>query len=81
VQYCADRSAHFVNDLARSNKLFTDVLEGAGFDPAERIGPAMLRELDEANSAYRAVYTGGSRRRAQHDHAGGKLVPGRIEVL
>jgi hypothetical protein len=47
VQYCADRSAHFVNDLARCNKLFTDVLEGAGFDPAERIGPAMLRELDE----------------------------------
>jgi hypothetical protein len=57
VQYCADRWAHFVNDLARSNKLFTDVLEGAGFDPAERIGPAMLRELDEANSAYRGRCT------------------------
>jgi hypothetical protein len=46
--------AHFVNDVARSNKLFTDVLEGecAGFDPGGRTGPAMLRELDEAILAF-----------------------------
>ncbi len=46
--------AHFVNDVARSNKLFTDVIEGecAGFVPSGRTGPALLRELDEAILAF-----------------------------
>jgi hypothetical protein len=46
--------AHFVNDVARSNKLFTDVIksECAGFEPSGRTGPALLRELDEAILAF-----------------------------
>jgi hypothetical protein len=46
--------AHFVNDVARSNKLLTEVLEGecAGIDAAGRTGPALLRELDEAILAF-----------------------------
>ena len=46
--------ASFVNDAARSNKLFTSVIEGecAGFDLAGRTPQALLAELDEAIMAY-----------------------------
>jgi len=46
--------ANFVNDVARSNKLFASVLEreGAGFDGAGRTSPALLQELDEAILAF-----------------------------
>ena len=46
--------AHFVNDVARSNKLFTSVIEGecAGFDGAGRTPASLLEELDEAILAY-----------------------------
>jgi hypothetical protein len=46
--------ANFVNDAARSNKLFTSVRERetAGFDLAGRASDALLRELDEAILAY-----------------------------
>jgi hypothetical protein len=46
--------AHFVNDVARSNKLFSAVLERecAGFDASGRTGPALLQELDEAILAF-----------------------------
>jgi hypothetical protein len=46
--------ANFVNDAARSNKLFTPVLEreGAGFDGAGRTPHACLQELDEAILAF-----------------------------
>ena len=46
--------AGFVNDAARSNKLFTSVFEGecAGFDVGDRTPPALLGELDEAILAF-----------------------------
>jgi hypothetical protein len=46
--------AHFVNDVARSDKLFTSVIEGecAGFDGAGRTPASLLEELDEAILAY-----------------------------
>jgi hypothetical protein len=46
--------AHFVNDSARSNKLFAPVIEqeGAGVDTAGRTPASLLRELDEAILAY-----------------------------
>jgi len=46
--------ANFVNDAARSNKLFTSVLERecAGFDGAGRTPAASLQELDEAILAF-----------------------------
>jgi hypothetical protein len=46
--------AHFVNDVARSNKLQTSVIEQecAGFDPSGRAPEAVLRELDEAILAF-----------------------------
>lgn len=46
--------AHFVNDVARSNKLGTEVLqkELAGFEPSSQMGPALLGELDEAILAF-----------------------------
>ena len=46
--------AGFVNDAARSNKLFTPVIERecAGFDVADRTPQALLAELDEAILAY-----------------------------
>ena len=46
--------AHFVNDVARSNKLQTSVLEAecAGVDLTGRTPDALLRELDEAILAY-----------------------------
>jgi hypothetical protein len=46
--------AHFVNDVARTNKLHTEVLEDecGGFDPSGRTGPALLKELDEAILAF-----------------------------
>src|SRR5262245_5172064 len=46
--------ANFVNDVARSNKLFTSVLERetAGFDGSGRTPDGLLRELDEAVLAF-----------------------------
>jgi hypothetical protein len=46
--------ANFVNDVARSNKLFTSVVERdcAGFDGTARTPHALLRELDEAILAF-----------------------------
>jgi hypothetical protein len=46
--------AHFVNDSARSNKLFASVLEReqAGFDATGRAPQALLAELDEAILAF-----------------------------
>ena len=46
--------ANFVNDAARSNKLFTSVIESecAGFDVAGRTPQALLAELDEAILAF-----------------------------
>jgi hypothetical protein len=46
--------ANFVNDAARSNKLFASVLEGecGGFDAAGRTPHALLAELDEAILAF-----------------------------
>jgi hypothetical protein len=46
--------AGFVNDAARSNKLFTPVIESecAGFDVADRTPQALLAELDEAILAF-----------------------------
>jgi hypothetical protein len=46
--------AHFVNDVARSNKLFASVMEGecAGVDLRGRAPEALLRELDEAILAF-----------------------------
>src|SRR6267378_4074586 len=46
--------ANFVNDVARSNKLVTPVLERecAGFDASGRTPPALLDELDEAILAF-----------------------------
>jgi hypothetical protein len=46
--------AHFVNDVARSNKLFASVMEAecAGFDLRGRTSEALLRELDEAILAF-----------------------------
>jgi hypothetical protein len=46
--------ANFVNDVARSNKLFTSVLERetAGFDGSARTPGALLQELDEAVLAF-----------------------------
>ncbi len=46
--------ANFVNDAARSNKLFTSVRERecAGFDLAGRSPQALLQELDEAILAF-----------------------------
>src|SRR5207245_7908360 len=45
---------NFVNDVARSNKLHTSVLEGerAGFDRTGRSPQELLRELDEAILAF-----------------------------
>ena len=44
------RRYDFVNDVARSNKLFTSLLEAecAGFDVADRTPAALLVELDDA---------------------------------
>jgi hypothetical protein len=67
--------AHFVNDVARSDKLFTSVIEGecAGFDGAGRTPASLLQELDEAILAYdvprttaiaNAYLTSGADRRA-----------------
>ena len=67
--------AHFVNDVARSDKLFTSVIEGecAGFDGAGRTPASLLEELDEAILAYdvprttaiaNAYLTSGADRRA-----------------
>jgi hypothetical protein len=46
--------ANFVNDVARSNKLYTSVIEGdcAGFDASGRSPAALLEELDEAILAF-----------------------------
>jgi len=46
--------AHFVNDTARSNKLFSSLLEGevARFDAGGRAPEALLQELDEAILAF-----------------------------
>lgn len=46
--------ANFVNDVARSNKLTSSVLEQecAGFDVTGRTPEALLRDLDEAILAY-----------------------------
>jgi hypothetical protein len=46
--------AHFVNDVARANKLFAPVLERecADFDGAGRAPRALLRDLDEAILAF-----------------------------
>jgi hypothetical protein len=46
--------ANFVNDAARSNKLFTSVRERdcAGFDVGTRTPQSLLQELDEAILAY-----------------------------
>ncbi len=46
--------ANFVNDVARSNKLFTSVIEQecAGFDGADRTPQSLLQELDEAILAF-----------------------------
>jgi hypothetical protein len=46
--------ANFVNDVARSNKLFTSVVERdcAGFDGTARTPHALLQELDEAILAF-----------------------------
>ena len=46
--------ANFVNDVARSNKLYTSVLEAecAGVDTTGRTPEALLRELDEAILAF-----------------------------
>ena len=46
--------ANFVNDVARSDKLFTSVLEGerGGFDRTGRSPQELLQELDEAILAY-----------------------------
>jgi len=46
--------ANFVNDVARSNKLFTSVIEAecAGVDTTGRTPEALLRELDEAILAF-----------------------------
>ncbi len=46
--------ANFVNDAARSNKLFASVLESeaAAVDAGGRTPPALLRELDEAILAF-----------------------------
>ncbi|MBN9563822.1 MAG: hypothetical protein J0H14_24330 [Alphaproteobacteria bacterium] len=46
--------AHFVNDVARANKLFTSVMEAecAGFDSRGRTPGALLQELDEAILAF-----------------------------
>jgi hypothetical protein len=46
--------ANFVNDVARSNKLFTSVLERevAGFDGSARTPGALLQELDDAVLAF-----------------------------
>jgi hypothetical protein len=46
--------AHFVNDVARSNKLQTSVIEGdcAGFDASGRSAASLLEELDEAILAF-----------------------------
>jgi len=51
--------ANFVNDAARSNKLFTSVLERecAGFDGAGRSPDALLAELDDAILAFDARRT------------------------
>ncbi len=51
--------ANFVNDAARSNKLFTSVLERecAGFDGAGRSPDALLAELDDAILAFDAPRT------------------------
>jgi hypothetical protein len=48
--------ASFVNDVARSNKLFTSLVEGecARFDLAGRTPAALLAELDEAILAFDA---------------------------
>ena len=46
--------ANFVNDVARSNKLYTSVIEAecAGVDTTGRTPEALLRELDEAILAF-----------------------------
>jgi hypothetical protein len=46
--------AHFVNDVARANKLFQSVVERecAGFDGTRATPDAILQELDEAILAY-----------------------------
>src|SRR5712692_8921781 len=46
--------ANFVNDVARSNKLYTSVIEGecAGVETTGRTPEALLRELDEAILAF-----------------------------
>src|SRR6059036_1763652 len=46
--------ANFVNDVARSNKLYASVIEGecAGVDTTGRTPEALLRELDEAILAF-----------------------------
>ncbi len=46
--------ANFVNDVARSNKLVTSVIERecAGFDTTGRTPPSLLSELDEAILAF-----------------------------
>jgi hypothetical protein len=46
--------AHFVNDVARADKLVRPVIEEecAGFDAGGRSPEALLRELDEAILAY-----------------------------
>jgi len=46
--------ANFVNDVARSNKLFTSVIEKecAGFDGVDRTPQSLLQELDEAILAF-----------------------------
>jgi len=51
--------ANFVNDVARSDKLFTSVIEGecARFDSTGRTPDALLRELDEAILAFDVART------------------------
>src|SRR5206468_590122 len=46
--------ANFVNDVARSNKLFTSLIEKecAGFSLDDRTPQSLLTELDEAILAY-----------------------------
>ncbi len=46
--------AHFVNDVARANKLFASVMEAecAGFDARGRTPGALLQELDEVILAF-----------------------------